>query len=114
MNRQANNAFIKTLREAVSEAHSRGNISGKVAKVYEGVLKTPATASIDEYGELIQVHTIWRLHITRMYLRNQAFRGEVIKLPLTSINWEQIKDWVLDNIVPIMKVLMMVVPFILI
>ncbi len=103
--------FHDVIERAYRQEKSAGRIPAQDVSVYDQLIACPAVVYNNQQGraQLVHAHKQWRRRVYRMYQRSQGrpLRG----LFDFDFDWEEIWNWILENIVPILKLLLIVVPF---
>lgn len=110
-------AFVATVKKAYKQEKAAGRIPKKDLSVYDKLIECPAVVNPQKYSghhggwvRPVHAHRDWRRRVKRMYAREKGWS------PLDwfrDIDWEAIWNWILENIVPILKLLLVIVPFII-
>lgn len=100
--------FVNVVRRAYGQAKTAGDIPAQDISVYDKLIACPAVVTGDG-GQRVFAHRLWRRRVARLYHRehNRPLRG-----PL-DLDWEAIWAWIKENIVPILKLLFTIIPFII-
>lgn len=105
--------FHAVVKRAYTVAKKSGNIPAQSISVYDKLVASPAVVLNNQEGWVrpIYAHRQWRRRVSRLYYRSkgQPLRGFFD----WELDWEQIRDWVLENIIPVFKLLLVIVPFII-
>lgn len=106
--------FHAVVKRTYTIAKKAGNIPAQSISVYDKLVASPAVVlSNNQVGWVrpIYAHRQWRRRVARLYhqSKGQPLRGFFD----WELNWEQIQDWILENMIPIMKLLLVIVPFII-
>lgn len=98
--------FHKIILKAYKEALRTGKIPAKEIAGYNKAVRC-GRVKRDKKNRPIFVWRILRRRTARLYARTNKMGFEL------TLDWEEIYKWVLDNIVPILKMLLMVVPLLI-
>jgi hypothetical protein len=106
--------FVKVVRKAYAVAKGEGLIPAREVSIYDKLAVCPAVvtepASFMQPARTIQAHRVWRRRVAQMYRRQHGISAGPFDF---NLDWESVWNWLLENIVPILKVLIMIVPFLL-
>lgn len=106
------NQFISTIKRAYKHAKQLGDIPATDISIYDKLIECPAVVAPSGEGfggRPVYVHRLWRRKVARLYHREHPL-GE----GAWDISWTAIMDFLLENILPILKLLIVIVPLILI
>lgn len=111
--------FHAVVKKAYAQAKKLGDIPAVDVSVYDKLVACPAVVHPQAYGNQrlggwvrpVHAHRDWRRRVKRMYARQQ--KGWSPLDWFQDIDWEAIWNWILENIVPILKLLLVIVPFII-
>ncbi len=105
--------FHAVVKRAYIVAKKAGNIPAQSISVYDKLVANPAVSN-NQGGWVrpVYAHRQWRRRVARLYYRSkgQPLRG----LFDWDLDWERIQAWILENIVPVIKLLLVIVPFFII
>lgn len=104
--------FHAVVNRAYTVAKKAGNIPAQSISVYDKLVPSPIPVISDNQEEWSRpAHRRWRRRVARLYYRSkgQPLRG----LFDWDLDWEQIQGWILENIIPVLKLLLVIVPFII-
>jgi hypothetical protein len=109
--------FHEVMTKVYKQAKREGLIPAVDINIYDKLVACPATVMPPRNGrnsgwvQPIQVHDQWRRRVARRYHRahGQPLRG----LFDFNIDWEAIYNWIMENIIPILKMLMAFLPFLI-
>lgn len=111
---------LKQFHTMVARAYKQAKSTGKIARndisVYDKLITSPAVVySTNQRGWVrpVYAHRQWRRQVARMYYRSTGKPVRGLFGLDRGINWEDIWTWILENIVPILRMLLMLVPFII-
>jgi hypothetical protein len=101
--------FHTTVVSAYQAQKRAGNIPAQTISVYNKLVACPQVVSVGKYGNRRRVHAHrqWRRAVARMYRRDT---GQPVGLDW-SIDWTSIVEWVMENIIPILRLMLTIVPF---
>lgn len=102
--------FHAVVERAYIVSKKAGNIPALSIAAYDKLVTSPTVAL--NLGEWVRpIHRPWRRRVARLYYRSkgQPLRGFFE----WDLDWEQIYMWILENIVPIVKLLLVIVPFVI-
>lgn len=103
--------FVSTLKSAVEQARATGQLETiPQENVTQFVSACDKPVMQDHNGRPIFLHRIWRLRVARMYWQENGRDSD--EKPW-NIDWEAIWNWVVENIVPIMKALLPMLLFLI-
>lgn len=100
--------FHSIVKRAYLEAKSTGDIPSVFICKFDQLIAVPAIVNRPVIGQ-VEVHREWRKRVARIRRRRSMREGFFD----WDIDWESIYNWVLENIVPILKLLMMALPFLI-
>jgi hypothetical protein len=109
-------ANLQQFHTVVTRAYEIQKTAGKIVAgdidTYDKLIACPAVVYQQQQGWVrpINVHKQWRRRVRRRYLLQHA-TGPMDWLQ--DIDWEEIWNWVLENIVPILKMLLAFALFII-
>lgn len=108
--------FTDAVNKAYAEAKNAGKIPQQDISVYDKIAACPPVVYPDGWGDsnvnmtgrAIHAHKRWRRKAARAYHRqNGRPVGGYFDIEL---NWDEIYNWLLENIIPILKMLIVIVP----
>ena len=107
--------FHAVVKRAYSVAKKTGNIPVQDISVYDKLVGSSAVVLSNDQGGWVRpiyAHRQWRRRVARMYYRSkgQPLRG----IFDWELDWEQLQAWILENIIPVIKLLLVAVPFFII
>jgi hypothetical protein len=112
MNRQRDLRNLKKFREVVKRAYVQGKRKGwfpaEMLNEYDRAIESPYCMQ-DGRGQVIFPWRVLRRRVARMYWQQ---RGRLWKWDF-QLDWDAIFAWVLDNIVSILKMLLMILPLVI-
>lgn len=100
--------FHRVVVKAYEEAKATGRIPPADLPKYEKLMQAGYSVRDTRTGRLIFPWGLVRRRAARLYRRESG-----IRVRAWDIDWEAIYQWVLDNIIPILKILMMILPFLI-
>lgn len=100
--------FHSVVVRAYTEAKAAGKIPVNDVPKYEKLMAVGYSVRNPRTGRLIFPWGLVRNRAARLYRRQTG-----VRVRAWEIDWEAIYQWVLDNIIPILKILLMILPFIL-
>lgn len=107
------NQFVAAMKKAYATSKSNGAIPAADISIYDKLIAYPAvnhpTDADRGWVPAAQAHRQWRRRVSRMYHRTH---GRLVGGP-DDIDWTNILDWLIDNIIPLMKMLFLIIPFII-
>lgn len=105
-------AFADVLKRAIKQGQATGALETHVSQkqLTQLVVACDQPVMEDPNGTPIFMHRIWRLRIAGMYWREN---GRDPDEQPWNIDWEAIWNWVVENIVPIVKALLPLLLFVL-
>lgn len=101
--------FHTVVKRAYSEAKEAGSIPSAFVCVFDKLVSYPAVVRGPGFRP-VEVHREWRKRVARIYFRRRALRDGWFNW---DIDWSSIYNWILENVVPILKLLMMALPFLI-
>lgn len=110
--------FSDVVKRAYAASKAAGNIPAQELALCDKLIACPAVAYPQDWGgnrggwvRPVHAHRQWRRQVARMYRRE---RGRPIRgLFEFDFDWEAIMAWIIENIVPIVKMLLVIAPFII-
>lgn len=111
--------FHKVVKRAYETEKNAGNIPAQDISVYDKLVACPAVVHPKTYGRNtgwvrpVHAHRHWRRRVASMYRRENGRGGLFTGWFDWDIDWEEIWNWILENIIPILKLLLVIVPFII-
>ena len=100
--------FHAVLVKAYKEAVKTGRIPKQDVAMYQKAMATGYSIKDPKTGRRLFPWRVLRRRVARRYRRATGhWQAD------WNIDWEAIYEWVLDNIVPILKLLLMILPFII-
>lgn len=115
VNKKNLDQFVKTVRNAYQAAKQAGKIKEDQIEMYDALTACPAVVypTNNNFGwvEPIYAHKQWRRKVATLYYKDQGrpLRG----IFGWNVDWESVWNWILENIVPILKILIAIVPFLI-
>ncbi len=107
------NQFIAVMKKAYATSKSNGAIPAADISIYDKLIAYPAVSNPTDTDRgwipPAQAHRQWRRRVARMYSRTH---GRLVG-GADGIDWTDILDWLIDNIIPLMKMLFVIIPFII-
>jgi len=105
--------FHDVVERAYQQEKRAGRIPAQDVSVYDKLVACPAVVYNDQQGQsqLVHAHRLWRRRVHRMYRRSHG--GPLRDLFDFNFDWESIWNWILENIVPILKLLLIIVLFLI-
>lgn len=109
--------FINAVNKAYAEAKGAGKIPKQDISIYDKIAVCPPVVYPDGWGSsngnvperAIHAHKRWRRKAARAYHRQNGHPvGGYFDFEL---DWNEIYNWILENIIPILKMLIVIVPF---
>lgn len=106
--------FREIVTRAYEEAKRLGRIPDRMVRKVDKRLALGPVHIIERNGrcEKIMVDRIWRRRVARMYARVTR-QDDTGGKWYQNIDWEAIYNWILENIVPITRILVMLIPMVL-
>ena len=107
--------FTRVMNRAYAAAKNQGLIPVDQISIYDNLIAAgPVYQGQDNRGgwvQPIQTHRIWRNRVARLYWRENGrpLRG----LAAWDMDWDEIMAWITENILPILKMLFVILPFII-
>lgn len=99
--------FVEVMTRAYTTAKGQGRISAADISIYDQLL-IPTMTGIHPEG-WVQPRRVnnkkWRRRVTRRYER---MSGQIIP---DDFDWQKILDWIIENIIPILKMLLPLLMF---
>lgn len=111
-NRENLKDFASVLKRAIQQSQDTGVLNTHFAQKDLTQLVTAMDTPVikDRDGHPIFLHRLWRLRVARMYWREN---GRDPDEQAWNIDWEAIWNWILENIVPIVKALLPLLLFLI-
>ncbi len=112
-----NKKNLKKFKDAIDRAYAASKRLNKIPvddiSVYDRLVACPAVVQppISVSTQPIEVHRQWRRKVAKMYYRETQTRPGFSFFG--DINWGSIWTWLLEHILPVMKMLLVIVPFII-
>lgn len=100
--------FHRVVVKAYKEAQAKGMIPKKDIPKYDKLMTVGYSVRNPRTGRLIFPWGLVRRRAARLYRCETG-----VRVKAWDIDWEAIYQWVLDNIVPILKILLMLLPFLI-
>ena len=105
--------FVSTVKKAYSQ--QRCSLPENDLNIYDKLIECPAVVTHKGQGgwvgRPIQVHRQWRRRVAQAYAKSEG--RPLLGVFGFDLDWEAIWTWILENIVPILKMLLVIVPFII-
>lgn len=102
------NEFVTTVRQAYSECKKCGRIPSESVHTFDKLVACPQVVS--KGPRRIFAHRRWRAEVARMYYRQHR---NIRRVGEPWIDWSSLWEWIKENIVQIIKILLVIVPFII-
>jgi hypothetical protein len=104
--------FASVLKRAIQHGQETGELKTHVSQdqLTQLVAACDQPVMEDHEGKPIFLHRIWRVRIARMYWRENGRDPD--EWPW-NIDWEAIWNWLVENIVPIVKALLPLLLFLI-
>lgn len=96
--------FHKVIVKAYKKALKDGKIPAKEIAGFDKAIRS-GRVKRDRKNRPVFVWRLFRLRAARLYSRAHKTKFEI------NLDWEEIYKWVLDNIIPLLKMLLMIIPF---
>jgi len=110
--------FFETVKEAYTQTKRRGLIPSAHLNTYDALIACPAVVTPRAYGQQggwagrpLKAHRLWRRRVARAWAKSQG--RPLLGFFDFDLDWQEMWDWILENIIPIMKMLLTIVPFII-
>ena len=100
--------FHRVVTKAYKEAKASGKIPVADLPKYDKLMSVGYSVRNPRTGRLVFPWGLVRRRAARLYRRETG-----IRVRAWDIDWEAIYQWVLDNIIPILKILIMLLPFLI-
>lgn len=116
MHPHSNKENLKDFAAVLKRGIEHGQATGVLVEHFSQEKLTQMVAACDQpvmedsEGKPIFLHRIWRLRVARMYFREHGRDPD--EWPW-NIDWEAIWNWVVENIVPIVKALLPLLLFLI-
>lgn len=104
--------FIHVIKKAYAEAKKTGTIPAGDIDVYDKLVACPAVVYSSAgrgRSRPIYLHRQWRRQVIKLYRRQNGRIGGI----LDDIDWEEILAWLIENIVPIIMLIIQIAPLII-
>jgi len=101
--------FIHVVKKAYAASKVAGTIPAGDISIYDQLVACPAVVYPSAgrgQSRPIYLHRQWRRQVIKLYRRQHRRFGGFLE----DINWEEIWAWVLENIVPIIKLIIKYAP----
>ncbi len=111
--------FHAIVERAYNHEKRASRIPAQDVSIYDKLMACPSVVNPQSYNNRqgwvrpVYAHRSWRRRVYRMYQRSEG-------RPLTGIfdfdwnfDWESIWNWIQENVIPILKMLLVIVPFII-
>jgi hypothetical protein len=103
---------LKQFHTAVVRAYQAqkkaGNIPAQTISVYDKLVTCPQVVKQSGNRRRVHAHRRWRREVAKMYRRSTG--RQVLDW---SIDWSAIIEWLTENIIPILKLMLTIVPFLI-
>jgi len=101
--------FHAVVKQAYETAKKAGHVPQVDVSIYDKLIDYPAILSLEGPGgwvRPVQVRKQWKRKVARLYAKQtkKPLRGM-----FDNLDWEAIMAWVIENIIPIMKMFLMLV-----
>jgi hypothetical protein len=111
---QVNNLkqFGDVITRAYAEAKQKGLIPNADISLYDKLVYAGPVCYDTRGGwsRPVPVHRIWRGRVARLYYRQNP---RTVRGFFDELDWAAIYQWILDNIIPIVKMLLVIIPFLI-